>query len=134
MNINFKISSGTITTDDGQLLTSQAFAGNNSRPKVNPANIPGRNNVAYVALHFIGPLPPGVYSFGPWGHHDGLGDHVSSLTMIPGTGTSYGRGGFYMHGMSTTDPLNSSEGCVCVPHDPRVLIESMKPDTLTVTA
>jgi hypothetical protein len=131
MNLNFQITAGEITQDDGTVITDQAFAGNDSRPEVNPDHIQGRNNPAYVALHKIGPLPPGVYRFGPWGHHPGLGDHVASLTQIEGE--TYGRNAFYMHGASSVDPLNSSEGCVVVPHGPRVQIEQMDPDTLTVT-
>ena len=132
MNLNFQITTGTITQDDGTVITDQAFAGNDSRPVVNPDHIQGRNNPAHCDLHCIGPLPPGVYKFGTWGHHTGLGDHVSSLTQIDGE--TYGRSAFYMHGASSRDPLNSSEGCVVVPHGPRCAIEAMDPDTLTVTA
>ena len=132
MNLNFQISTGTITQDDGTVITDEAFAGNDSRPVVNPDHIQGRNNPAYCALHCIGPLPPGVYQFSKWGHHPDLGDHVAALIQI--SGETYGRNSFYMHGASATDPLNSSEGCVVVPHDPRCAIEAMQPDTLTVSA
>ena len=131
MNLTFQISTGTITDDDGKIITTQAFAGNNSRPGVNPDHIPGRNNPAYCPVHCIGPLPPGVYQFGIWGPHPGLGPDVASLTQV--SGETFGRDGFYMHGMSADDPLNSSEGCVCVPREPRLAIEAMNPDTLTVT-
>jgi len=134
MNLNFSITGGTITQDDGTVITSNAFAGNDSRPGVNPDHIPGRNNPTYCMLHNIGPLPPGVYEFGEWHTHPHLGPHCAALIMINGTGDSYGRDGFFMHGLSSHDPLNSSEGCVCVDHNPRVLIESLRPLTLTVTA
>ena len=130
MGLTFQISTGTITDENGTVITSDAFAGNDSRPVVNPNHIQGRNNPAYVQLHCIGPLPPGVYDFGAWGHHPGLGDHVAAL--IQTSGETYGRNSFYMHGASSVDPLNSSEGCVVVPHDPRCAIEAMNPDTLTV--
>jgi len=123
---------GTITRDDtGELITSSAFAGNSSRPDVNPDHIPGRNNAAYQMVHNIGPLPFGKYRFGPWHTHQGLGPHCASLTQIDGE--TYGRSAFYMHGASSVDPLNSSEGCVVVAHDPRVLIESLNPTYLNVT-
>jgi len=131
VNLNFEISTGTITQDDGTVITDQAFAGNDSRPEVNPEHIQGRNNPEHCDLHNIGPLPPGVYKFGPWHTHPGLGPHCAALTQIEGE--TYGRSAFYMHGASSTDPLNSSEGCVVVPHDPRCAIEAMDPDTLTVT-
>jgi hypothetical protein len=124
---------GTIRRDDdGTLITSTAFAGNDSRPDVNPDHIQGRNNATYMMLHNIGPLPVGKYEFGPWHTHADLGPHCSALTQIEGE--TYGRSAFYMHGASSHDPLNSSEGCVVVEHNPRVLIESLKPRYLNVVA
>ena len=140
MNLTFKITTGTITTDEGEVITDQAFAGNDSRPGVNPDHLQGRNNPEMCSVHKIGPLPcaatpdaePCVYVFGAWGTVPGLGQNVSCLTQI--SGETYGRDGFFMHGESAEDPMNSSEGCVCVPHDPRVAIKNMVPDTLTVIA
>ena len=139
-NLYFYISTGTIMDDAGVQITDQAFSGNDSRPDCNPDRIHGYNNSGTVILpdgtevlaqklHKIGPLPIGVYRVGEFGHHDGLGDVVASLTQIAGDG--WGRDAFYIHGPGS-DYANSSEGCIVVPHAPRVQIAGMAPDTVTV--
>ena len=143
MNLNLKVSTGTITDDDGNVITTQAFSGNDSRQPENPHRYHGYNNSGTVrlvtgetvpaqSLHKIGPLPNDVYKVGEFGHHSELGEVVAPLTAT-GIGKSYGRDDFYIHGPGA-DYKNSSEGCVVVPHDARLKIASMKPTTLTVTA
>ena len=133
MDITFCISAGTILTDDGRVVTTRAFAGNDSRPDVNPDHVQGRNNPAFVQVRSIGPLPPAVYRCGTWQDHPHLGPLSCPLTAIPGTGEQYGRDGFWIHGPGA-DVLNSSEGCVVVPHDARVQIRILHPEKLTVVA
>jgi hypothetical protein len=134
--------SGTVTNDDdGTVIDTQAFAGNDSRPGVNSEHIHGRNNSAYESVHKIGPLPEGRYKFGSWattheqiaefGYPTHLGLMIASLTQVEGA--TYGRDGFFCHGESATDPLNSSEGCLCMNHTPREALMSLKPEFLTVT-
>ena len=133
-NINFSYD-GEITSDDGEVLSTSAFAGNNYRADTNPTHIPGRNNASMQAVHFIGPLPIGTYEIGKWDHYPKVGANAAPLTYIEGSGpSSYGRSGFFIHGPGENDPLNSSEGCICVPHDDRLKIMSLNPQTVTVTA
>lgn len=142
MNLHFAISAGTITDDDGNVLTTQAFSGNDSRQPENPHHYHGHNNSGTVTLvdgtevqaqtlHKIGPLPCDVYRVAEFGHHNGLGEVVAELTAT-GQSPSFGRDEFFIHGPGE-DYANSSEGCVVVPHDARLKIASMRPTTLTVT-
>lgn len=129
-NLNFHYT-GVIDTDDGTVLTTLAFAGNNSRPLVNPTRIQGMNNPDEQAVHFIGPLPVGLYRVGTWGTYPKIGEDSAPLTQIGGE--TYGRGGFFIHGPGTADPMNSSEGCIVVPFSDRIKIMAFQPDTITVS-
>ena len=132
LNLTFQISTGTITDDEGTVLTTQAFAGNDSRPGVNPGHLQGRNNPRLQAVHCIGPLPTGVYRCGSWGVYPKVGKMACPLTQI--AGETYGRDGFFIHGPGEGDPANSSEGCIVVPHDDRLKVMGANPTTVTVTA
>ena len=132
MNLTFSQANGTITDDQGTVLTDSAFAGNDSRPDVNPSGIKGRNNPDAQEIHSIGPLPQGVYRCGAWSTYPKVGQMACPLTQI--SGETFGRSGFFIHGPGAADPANSSEGCIVVPHDDRVKVYGAKPDTITVTA
>jgi len=130
-SITFKISTGTITADGSNtILSTSAFAGNNSRMPQNPTKIQGMNNPNMCSLHFIGPLPLGEYSIGPFTSHPEVGENSAQLTQI--SGESYGRSDFFIHGPGSVDPLNSSEGCIVVPHFDRLRISELKPEKLNV--
>jgi hypothetical protein len=129
-NLNYQITTGKLT-DDNENLIATGFSGNNSRQKVNPKHIQGMNNPAYVGLHCIGALPPGVYTLGAWGTHPEVGEDSASLTQIEGE--TYGRNDFYIHGPGTNDPQNSSEGCIVIPHDQRLKVMALAPSTITVS-
>jgi hypothetical protein len=130
MNMNYQISTGQLTDDDGTLIAT-GFAGNNSRPGVNPDHIQGLNNPAMVSVRCIGPLPPGLYRVGSWGDHPPVGPDSASLTQIGGE--TYGRDGFFLHGPGA-DPENSSEGCIVIGHLERIKVMGMNPTTITVSA
>ncbi len=132
MNLNYSQSSGLITDDDGTIV-AQGFSGNDSRPGVNPEHIHGYNNPDAQEIHGIGPIPRAVWTVGIWCTHPVLGDFSASLTPVPDTGDTFGRTGFFIHGPGT-DLLNSSEGCIVVPHPQRLAVMALQPDTITVTA
>ena len=132
MNLNFSQSSGIITQDNGVVVTVRAFAGNNYRPDHNPDGLKGRNNPLMQDVHFIGPLPQGLYRVGEWGDHPPVGQNSAPLTQIGGE--TYGRSAFFMHGPGGEDPENSSEGCIVIPHDDRLKVIALNPATITVTA
>jgi len=114
-------STGLMTKDGAEF--AHGFAGNDSRPGVNPNHIHGYNNPDAQNKPGIGPLPQGLYRIDHWDdEHPGLGPIVAILVQIGGE--SYGRSGFRIHGMSATDPRNSSEGCICLPHDARVALRA----------
>ena len=131
-NLNFSVSKGIITDDAGNVITTLAFAGNDSRPGVNPNHIHGYNNVAMESIHFIGPLPRGLYRVGIWGDHPPVGPNSAPLIWIGGP-NDFGRSDFFIHGPATYDVLNSSEGCIVVPHFDRLKIIVLNPSTITVT-
>jgi hypothetical protein len=130
MNLNFSQSTGKVTEDDGTLVAT-GFAGNDSRPGVNPNHAHGYLNPAAEYLHNIGPLPKGTYSVGAWGSHPPLGAHSAPLTQT--SGQTFGRKGFFIHGPSLDDPLNSSEGCIVISHLQRLAVEALAPSQITVT-
>jgi hypothetical protein len=111
-------STGHVTSEGGTLLAI-GFAGNDSRPGVNPGHVHGYNNPAAQAIHCIGPLPQGLYKIVEWqDEHPRLGPIVAILQQV--SGETFGRDDFRIHGASATDPLNSSEGCIVLPHADRV--------------
>ena len=117
----FSQSTGIITLDGQQI--AKGFAGNDSRPGVNPDHVHGYNNPDAQAIHCIGPLPQGMYRIVEWqDEHPGLGPIVAILEQVDGE--TYGRDDFRIHGASATDPLNSSEGCIVLPHDQRVVVRA----------
>ena len=127
----FDIRSGTVSTNDSRVLTTHAFAGNNSRMPENPTHIQGMNNPDMCHLHNIGPLPLGKWKFGTWGTYGDLGQHACPLTQVEGE--TYGRSAIFCHGPGGADPVNSSKGCLCMPHDARIALEAYDPEFLYVT-
>jgi hypothetical protein len=135
INITFQISTGYITDDAGNLLSSVAYAGNDSRTPQNPDHIQGKNNPEMTGIEFIGPLPVGVYNVGPFGNYPVVGVNAAKLSQM--SGESYGRGDFYIHGQENPNSINfgqESEGCLVVPHSDRLIIAALIPTQLTVIA
>jgi hypothetical protein len=121
-----------IVTRNGQRI-AKGFAGNDSRPKVNPDHIHGYNNPAAQHLRFIGPLPQGLYKIAEWqDEHPGLGPIVAILVQV--SGETFGRNNFRIHGASSSDPMNSSEGCIVLSHDDRVALRATGETLLQVVA
>ena len=131
MNLNYSQSTGQMTKDDGTLVAT-GFAGNNSRPGVNPKHLQGMNNPDMQSVHCIGPLPQGTYTVGTWGLHHPVGPNSAPLTQT--SGETFGRNAFFIHGPGDTDPMNSSEGCICIHMPDRQKVIDLNPDQITVTA
>lgn len=122
MNLNFNHGTGAITDDDGNSITNAAWSGNHEG-KLNPA----MQNVVKV-----GPIPCGVFKvLKPWGDNPPHGPDSVQLEQV--SGETYGRSGFMVHGPSQTNYGQESEGCIVIPHDPRIAIMNLDPDTITVT-
>lgn len=124
-------STGHLTDEQGNVV-AVGFAGNDSRPGVNPQHIPGYCNPEAEAIHLIGPLPRGLYDVGKWQRYPKVGSYAAPLTQIEGE--SFGRNGFFIHGPSEEDPLNSSEGCIVIPHTQRMAVMKLDPDRIRVVA
>lgn len=120
-----------IMTRDGAVI-ARGFAGNDSRPGVNPGHIHGFNNPDAQDVHCIGPLPQGLYNIVEWqDEHPGLGPIVAILQQVEGE--TFGRDGFRIHGAAAVDPLNSSEGCIVLPYGERVALRATGETQLRVT-
>lgn len=78
----------------------------------------GRNEPDLEYLHRIGPLPKGKYAVRGPADHPRLGRFVFRLDRID-DGPTFGRGGFYIHGDSRSDPGEASEGCIVLDRDAR---------------
>ena len=113
-----------IEASGAETLLGVGFAGNDSRPGVNPNRIHGYNNPDAQGVKCIGPLPRGWYTIGKPFHHPGLGPLTFILTPDPANAMC-GRDSLRMHGASATDPANSSEGCIVQAHDVRVKLAEL---------
>lgn len=127
--LSFSQSTGIMSLN-GQPI-AQGWAGNDSRPGVNPDHIHGFNNPDAQSIHCIGPLPQGTYTIGVWGDHPVVGANSAPLTQVEGE--TFGRNGFFIHGPGA-DPANSSEGCIVIPHDQRLVVQATAETQLQVTA
>jgi hypothetical protein len=128
--LSFSQSTGIVSLNGKQI--ARGFAGNDSRPGVNPDHVHGYCNPDMQARHNIGPLPQGLYHIERWeDQHPGLGPIVAILAQV--SGESYGRSGFRIHGASSNDPLNSSEGCIVLPRDARLALRASGETQIQVT-
>lgn len=113
----FKISTGELLNNDGSLLT-KAYAGGNCGK-----NPEGVNNPDMVNVPCIGPLPPGIYTFGEPVYNSHLGP--TAIPLIPDKDNEmYDRSGFYIH-WDTKVSGNASEGCICPYGANGVVIQQM---------
>jgi len=126
VNINFSQTTGHVTDDSGTII-AHGYAGNNKDPKHL-----GKNNPELQGMKCVGPLPQGKYTIGKWGDHGEVGPNSAPLTQIEGE--TFGRNDFLIHGPGGEDPANCSKGCIVIPHDERMKVIALKPDTVTVTA
>lgn len=79
----------------------------------------GRNNPDMERVKGIGPLPCGLYTMQIPHNSPTTGPYT--LTLIPDASNDmHGRSSFAIHGESTTDPENSSHGCIVVSREARV--------------
>lgn len=115
--LTLSISNGTLSDEDGDVILSRVYAGGDhgSRPD-------GVNNSALCHTQDVGPIPPGMYTIGPFQVHCA---EVSSpaFELIPDPENEmYGRSGFYFHDNNPrrdageppyppTPGRNSSDGC-----------------------
>ena len=90
----------------------------------------GKNNPDYIKVKSVGPLCPGVYTFGTPVAQSHLGPFAIPLTPDP-SNEMYGRGDFFCHG-DTTPPGNASEGCVIMPRWVRDQMWASKIHTIEV--
>ena len=133
MKLYYSQAAGTWTTEDGAIV-ARGWAGNDDNPLVNPTGIKGKNRPEAQAIHSIGPLPRGLYSFGAWeSFHDRLGPMV--VALIPDhANTMFGRSGFFCHGASRDPELygQESKGCTVVEHTGRMAIKLLNPTHVEV--
>lgn len=71
----------------------------------------GKNNPAMQDVKDIGPLPVGNYTIGDPVNGTHLGPLAFPLTPDP-SNVMFGRGAFFIHGASITNPAMSSDGCI----------------------
>ena len=122
MNLNYDQVTGHITNDEGKLLAT-GWSGNGD----------GKNNPAMQDVHSVGPLPQGVYKVCEWEYeHNGLGHDVVAILQVEGE--TFGRDGFFIHGPAINSEHygQESKGCIVVPREGRLYIQSLHPDTVTV--
>lgn len=99
----FQVRAGRIIYPDGAVFAPGVWSGHGT----------GRNNPDMQDVRNVGPLPVGLYRFGPMVNGGHLGPDVMALTRVDG-GETFGRGDFYVHGAAIADPAMSSDGCIIV--------------------
>ena len=104
----YVIPTGELFDAAGNKITSFGYSGGNCGK-----NPEGKNNPLMVSVKNIGPLPPGLYTFGQPVPQSHLGPFA--IPLIPdAANVMMGRGDFYVHG-DTTPSGNASEGCIILP-------------------
>ena len=104
----FVITKGSLFNPLG-LWVIDGYAGGNCGK--NPSGI---NNPLMVSVQNIGPLPPGIYTFGKlWTPHPKVGQYAFELVPDP-KNIMFGRADFFCHG-DTETPRCASEGCIVLP-------------------
>ena len=68
------------------------------------------NNPGVIAVHNVGPLPPGRYTLAEMVRNSHLGPVAIRLEPDPAN-EMYGRGGFFIH-LDTPQPRCASDGCI----------------------
>ncbi len=107
MNWKFVIKTGFLFDPSGKKVWTGYAGGNEGK------NPEGKNNPAMCNVKDIGPLPPGMYTFGEVVLQSHLGPFA--IPLIPDASNDMmGRSGFYCHG-DTTPSGNASKGCIIAP-------------------
>lgn len=102
----------TLTDEEDQLFTDNAYSGHGQ----------GLNNPVMQDVVMVGPIPQGMYEFGPPFTHPQTGPVSMRLTPTPGTNT-FERAGFLIHGDNSKHDHTASEGCIIVcDHNQRELL------------
>jgi len=117
----YRQSSGMLLLND--TVVSRGYSGHGE----------GKNDPSDQALHNIGPIPVGHYAVGSPFTDPHKGTLVMRLTPHS-ENEMFGRSGFLIHGDSSLEPGEASEGCVILAHDIRALIASSTDRTLEVQA
>lgn len=90
-----------------------------------------KNDVTAIALHDVGPIPPGTYAIESPRDTDTHGPYV--LPLEPSQENEmYGRAGFLIHGDSVQAPGTASQGCIILPRTIRTEIWESRDHTLDV--
>jgi hypothetical protein len=104
---------------DGKFL-ADGYSGGGTDPE-NAAAVAGKNNPDMQAVHFVGPIPEGIWTIGEPVNSATHGRYAMMLTPAAETET-FGRDHFLMHGDSIPNPGFASDGCIIQPYDARVKV------------
>ena len=91
----------------------------------------GVNNPAMQNVRMVGPIPVGLYVFGPFGDNPPMGPISSHLIPDPAN-VMFGRSGFLMHGDNSLDNESGSEGCIVMGRAIRQAVADSGDRSLTV--
>lgn len=109
----YYISRGTfVYAKTGAILSRECWSGHG----------PAKNDPKCVEQKGVGPLPPGLYTYGLAEDGGHLGPLVMALTQT--SGETYGRSGFFIHGATFTNPEMSSDGCIIAGRETRIAINT----------
>jgi hypothetical protein len=113
----YEQSTGRLFDPDGKLVADGYSGG--GIDSANVEDIAGKNNPAMQEIHFVGPIPQGIWTVGAPVNSVTHGRYAMPLTPDVGTQT-FGRDHFLMHGDSIPNPGFASDGCIIQPYTARV--------------
>lgn len=110
----FVVATGTLYDASGAVLTTAAYSG----------HPPALNKPQLESWKGVGPIPRGTYAIGNARDGGHLGPCVMPLTRTDASETkpSFGRVGFYIHGGNPAHPAFSSDGCIILPRQMRLVV------------
>lgn len=104
----WEIKSGKVFDDTGTLIALGYSGGDKG---LHPEAV---NNVEFVDIHNLGPIPEGDYTICAPREDDHTGPYTLDLIPDPAN-VMYGRSGFRIHGDNKHLNQSASEGCIILP-------------------
>jgi hypothetical protein len=127
----YEQTTGRLFDPDGKFC-ADGYSGGGTDPN-NADTIAGKNNPVLQAVHFVGPIPQGMWTIGELVNSVTHGRYAMMLTPDADTDT-FGRDHFLMHGDSIPNPGFASDGCIIQPYDARVKVWESGDHRLQVVA
>ena len=123
--VTYSITKHEIVLPSGECFDANIYSGHGT----------GLNNAAGVAIHDVGPIPPGLWAIGPPQNNKTTG--LFSMPLTPVGHNALGRTAFFCHGDTAADMADGKElassGCIVAPYAVRAAVWECGDRSLMVT-